>query len=184
MRQKDDSMEVRIELRIFAQHSLKFCLYKIMTPLCELLIHQEILNTKTVNVIWRKNFQQLKSEKQKHSQIIWNNKRTIMKPPVLNLTGEIVDKNVTTLSNLGANFVLTPTPIPYMEMITAIKSQALKLESGKKDTSPEKLRQMLVKSNQGRLAVINITIWVKHKEQRWNNWKTANRWKYIHLIRV
>ena len=74
-----------------------------------------------------------------------------MKPPVLNLTGETLDKNVTTLSNLGANFVLTPTPIPYMEMITAIKSQALKLESGKKDTCPEKLRQMLVKSNLRRL---------------------------------
>ena len=81
-----------------------------------------------------------------------------MKPPVLNLTGETVDKNVTTLPNLGANFVLTLTPIPYMEMITAIRVQALKLESGKKDTAPEKLRQMLVKSNLRRLAGINITI--------------------------
>ena len=81
-----------------------------------------------------------------------------MKPPVLNLTGETVDKNVTTLPNLGANFVLTLTPIPYMEMITAIRVQELKLESGKKDTAPEKLRQMLVKSNLRRLAGINITI--------------------------
>ena len=99
----------------------------------------------------KEKFQQLKSEKQKHSQIIWNNKRTIMKPAVLNLTGETINKNVTSLLNLGPNFFLTPTSIPYMEMITAIKSQALKLESGKKDTSPEKLRQMLVKSNLRRL---------------------------------
>ena len=55
-----------------------------------------------------------------------NNKRTIMKPAVLNLTGKAVDKNVTSLLNLGPNFVPTPKFIPYMEIITAIESQALK----------------------------------------------------------
>ena len=84
--------------------------------------------------------QQLKNEDQKHSEIVSNNKRTIMKPAVLNLTGKTVDKNVTSLLNLGPNFVPTPKLIPYMEIITAIESQALKLESGKKDTSAENLR--------------------------------------------
>ena len=35
--------------------------------------------------------------------------------------------------------------IPYMEIITAIESQALKLESDKKDTSAENLRQTVNK---------------------------------------
>ena len=34
---------------------------------------------------FKEKFQQLKDEKQKHSQIASNNKRTRMKPPVLNL---------------------------------------------------------------------------------------------------
>ena len=67
-----------------------------------------------------------------------------MKPAVLNLTGKTVDKNVTSLLNLGPNFVPTPKFIPYMEIITVIELQALKLESGKKDTSAENLRQMYV----------------------------------------
>ena len=71
-------------------------------------------------------FQQLKNENQKHSQIFLNNKRKIMKPALLNLTGKTVDKNVTSLLNLGPNFVPTPKFIPYMEIITAIESQALK----------------------------------------------------------
>ena len=44
-----------------------------------------------------------------------------MKPAVLNLTGKTVDKNVTSLLNLGLNFVPTPKFIPYMEIITAIE---------------------------------------------------------------
>ena len=47
--------------------------------------------------------------------------------------------------NLGPNFAPTPKSIPYMEIIAAIESQALKLESGKKDTSAEKLRQTVSK---------------------------------------
>ena len=46
-------------------------------------------------------FQQLKNENQKRSPIVLNNKRTIMKPAVLNLTGKTIDKNVTSLLNLG-----------------------------------------------------------------------------------
>ena len=68
-----------------------------------------------------------------------------MKPAVLNLTGKAVDKNVTSLLNLGPNFVPTPKFIPYMEIITAIESQALKLASGKKDTFAENLRQTVSK---------------------------------------
>ena len=49
----------------------------------------------------KEKFQQLKNENQRHSQIVLNNKRTIMKPAVLNLTGNTVDKNVTSLLNLG-----------------------------------------------------------------------------------
>ena len=75
---------------------------------------------------FKEKFQQLKNENQKRSQIFLNNKRKIMKPALLNLTGKTVDKNVTSLLNLGPNFVPTPKFIPYMEIITAIESQALK----------------------------------------------------------
>ena len=68
-----------------------------------------------------------------------------MKPTVLNLTSKTIDKNVTSLLNIGPNFVPTPKSIPYMEIITAIESQALKLESGKKNTSAENLRQTVSK---------------------------------------
>ena len=50
-----------------------------------------------------------------------------MKTAVLNLTGKTVDKNVSSLLDLGPNFVPTPKFMPYMEIITAIESQALKL---------------------------------------------------------
>ena len=68
-----------------------------------------------------------------------------MTPTVLHVTGKDIDKNITSLINSGPNFVLTPKFIPYMEIITAIESQALNLESGKKDTSSENLRQTLDK---------------------------------------
>ena len=68
-----------------------------------------------------------------------------MKTAVLNLTGKTVDKNVTSLLNLGPNFVPTPKSIPHMEIITSIESQALKLESSKKDRSAENLRQTVSK---------------------------------------
>ena len=44
-------------------------------------------------------FQQLKNENQKRSRIVLNNKRTIMKPAVLNLTGKTIDKNVSLLNS-------------------------------------------------------------------------------------
>ena len=93
----------------------------------------------------KEKFRQLKNGNQKRSQIILNNKRTIMKPAVLNLTSKTIDENVTSLLNVGPNFVPTPKSIPYMEIITAIESQALKLESGKKNTSAENLRQTVSK---------------------------------------
>ena len=68
-----------------------------------------------------------------------------MKPAVLNLTGKTVDKNVTSLLNLGPNFVPTPKSILHMEIITVIEPKALKLESGKKDISAENLRQTVNK---------------------------------------
>ena len=48
--------EVRIELWIFVQHYVKFCLQKITRTSCELLIHQKTLNTIKVKVIWKKSF--------------------------------------------------------------------------------------------------------------------------------
>ena len=45
-----------------------------------------------------------------------------MKPPVLNLTGKTIGKNVTSLWNVGPDFFPTPKPIPYVEIITAIES--------------------------------------------------------------
>ena len=68
-----------------------------------------------------------------------------METDVLNLTGKPVDKNVTSLLNLGPNFVSTPKFIPYAEIITAIESQFLKLESVKKDISAENLWQTVRK---------------------------------------
>ena len=68
-----------------------------------------------------------------------------MKPAVLNLIVKTIYKNVTSLLNLGPNFVPTPKSIPYMEIITAIDSQALELESEKKDTSAENLLQTVNK---------------------------------------
>ena len=94
----------------------------------------------------KEKLQQLKNENQKHSQIVLNNKRTIMKPAVLNLTGKTVDKNVNSLLNLGPNFVQTPKSIPYMEIITAVASKLLKLESDKKVTSAENLWQTVSKT--------------------------------------
>ena len=35
MKQKEDFMKVRIELRIFVQHSVKFSLWKITRTLCD-----------------------------------------------------------------------------------------------------------------------------------------------------
>ena len=93
----------------------------------------------------KEKFQQLKNENQKNSQTALNNKRTIMKTAVLNLTGKTVDKNVISLLNLGPNFVSTRKFILYVEIITAIESQALKLESGKMDTSAENLWQTVSK---------------------------------------
>ena len=43
-----------------------------------------------------------------------------MKPAVLNLTSKTIDENVTSLLNVGPNFVPAPKSIPYMEIITAI----------------------------------------------------------------
>ena len=123
---KEYSINVRIELRIFVRHFVEFYLQKIITTLCYL-------------------FQQLKDEKQKLSQIISNNKRTIIKPATSNLTSKDIDKNVTSLLNLGPNFVLTPKSIPYMVIITAIELQALNLEPKKTDTSAENLRQTVSK---------------------------------------
>ena len=87
----------------------------------------------------KEKLQQLKNENQKHSQKVLNNKPTIMKPAVLNLTGKTLDKNVNSLLNVGPNFVPTLKCIPYMEIITVIESKALRLESGKKGTSAENL---------------------------------------------
>ena len=80
-----------------------------------------------------------------------------MKPAVLNVTGKTVDKNVTSLLNLGPNFVPTPKPVLYMEVIRAIESQALKLESSKKDTSAENLWQTVSK-------ILSMTISKKQQD--------------------
>ena len=69
-----------------------------------------------------------------------------MKPAVLNLTGKTVDKNVTSLLNSGPNFVPTTKSITYMKIIYShIESQALELQSSKKDTSAENLQQTVSK---------------------------------------
>ena len=104
----------------------------------------------------KEKFQQLKNENQKHSQIVLKNTRKNTRA-VLNLTGKTVDKNVTSLLNLGPNFVPTPKSIPHMEIITSIESQALKLESSKKDRSAENLRQTVSK-------ILSKTIGMKQQD--------------------
>ena len=89
-----------------------------------------------------------------------------MKPAVLNLTGKTIDKNVTSLLILGPNFVRTSKFIPYMEIITAIQSQALKLESDKKDTSAENLRQTVNK-------ILSKTIGKKQQDNLSKTQRTA-----------
>ena len=120
MRQKEDSMKVRIELWIFVQHPVKFCLRKIMRTLCELLIHQKMLNTKRLNVILKKSFINWKMKNRSiHIQFaVSNNKLTIMKPAVLNQIGKNIDRNITPLLNLRPNIVLTPKSIPCMDSLT------------------------------------------------------------------
>ena len=125
----------------------------------------------------KEKFQQLKNENQKHSQIVLNNKRTIMKPAVLNLTGKTVDKNVTSLLNLGSNFVPTPKSIPYMKIITAIESQALKLESSKKDASAENLPQIVSK-------ILSMTIGKKQDNLRKAQRKALKQLKNDKQVKV
>ena len=56
-----------------------------------------------------------------------------------------IDKNVASFLSLGPNLIPAPKSIPYMEISTTIESQALNLESSKKDTSAENLRQTVSK---------------------------------------
>ena len=114
----------------------------------------------------KEKYQQLKNENQKRLHIVSNNKRTIMKPAVLNLTLKTIDKNVTSLLNIRPNFVPTPKSIPYMEIITATESQALKLESDKKDTSAENLRQTVNK-------ILSKTIGKKQQDNLSKTQRTA-----------
>ena len=115
-----------------------------------------MLNTKKSKRHLKEKFQQLKNENQKHSQIVLKNTRKNTRA-VLNLTGKTVDKNVTSLLNLGPNFVPTLKSITYMEIITAIESQALKLESSKKDASAENLPQIVSK-------ILSMTIGKKQQD--------------------
>lgn len=133
IKQKEEPVKIRIELRVFVRHFIKFCLQRIVATLCEFLIHHKIMDTKTVNVIWKK-FQELKDEKQKRSQTA-----------VLNLTGKDVDENVNFLLNIAPFFVSAPNSLPYMEIVAAIESDALNLQSDKKDTSAKSLPQTVSK---------------------------------------
>ena len=74
-------------------------------------IIQKNAEYQTIKRHLKEKYQQLKIENQKRSKIVSSNKRTIMKPAVLNLTGKTIDKSVTSLLNLGPYFVLTPKPI-------------------------------------------------------------------------
>ena len=100
-----------------------------------------------------------------------------MKPAVLNLTGKTVDKNVTSLLNLGSNFVPTPKSIPYMKIITAIESQALKLESSKKDASAENLPQIVSK-------ILSMTIGKKQDNLRKAQRKALKQLKNDKQVKV
>ena len=51
IKQKEEPVKTRIELRVFVRHFIKFCLQRIVATLCEFLIHHKIMDTKTVNVI-------------------------------------------------------------------------------------------------------------------------------------
>ena len=51
IKQKEEPVKIRIELRVFVRYFIKFCLQRIVATLCEFLIHHKIMDTKTVNVI-------------------------------------------------------------------------------------------------------------------------------------
>ena len=96
-------------------HESKNWITNIFSTLCQVLSLEDYENIIPVtdtskDAEYQKNkrhlkekYQQLKNENQKRPQIVSNNKRTIMKPAVLNLTGTTIDKNVTSLLNLGPN---------------------------------------------------------------------------------
>ena len=67
----------------------------------------------------------------------------VVKPAVLNLCGDILPKNQKDLLNLGPNFVPIYKQIPYMDIITAAESTALKMvyENSENDRKAQKLRQ-------------------------------------------
>ena len=83
--------------------------------------------------------------KKKNFHRVLNKKRTIIKPAVSNLNGKNNDKNVTSLLNLGPNFLPAPKSVPHIEIITTIESKTY-LESDKKDTSAGKLWQTVSKT--------------------------------------
>ena len=114
-------------------HQSKNRITNICSTLCQVLSPEDYENIMRVNDTskdaeyqkeqryLKEKYQQLKNENQKHSQMVPNNKRTIIKPAVLNLTGKTIDKNVTSLLHVGPNFSPTPNSILYMEIITAIE---------------------------------------------------------------
>ena len=93
-------------------------------------------------------------------------KVTVQCIPYKEIEVKTIDKNVTSLLNLEPNSVLTPKSIPYKEIITAIESQVLNLESGKKDTSAQNLQQTVNK-------ILSKTIGKKQQENLSKTQRTA-----------
>ena len=64
-----------------------------------------------------------------------------MKSPVLNLVPDVIPENHKDLLRLGPKFVPSTKKIPYMDIISATESSALKLEYGKKVSEAQVLRK-------------------------------------------
>ena len=62
-----------------------------------------------------------------------NYKTSLIKPAILNLTKEQIQKHYESLLNLGPKFVPTDKSLPFMDIITSTQSCALDMEHNHKN---------------------------------------------------
>ena len=70
-----------------------------------------------------------------------NNKTSLIKPAILKLTNEEIQKHYEPLLNLGPKVVPTSKNLLFMDTITSIKSSALDMEHSHKGNEAENLKQ-------------------------------------------
>ena len=70
-----------------------------------------------------------------------NNKRSLIKAAILNLTNEEIQKHYVPLRNHRPKVVPTSKNLPFMDIITSIKSCVLDMEHSHKGNEAQTLRQ-------------------------------------------